>query len=794
MSIETSFAPVAAATGAPVSLSMQRLWLTGQVLAAGARLVVEHVFRSDEDQALEAIYAFPLPRDAALRSFRISGEGFEAHSELKETAAAVEAYEDGVARGSLATLAREYADGVVNLTVGNIRPKETVTVRLEILCGVELRDDGFRFRFPFTLAPGYHARAKAASAASGEGEMELPAGEFGDVILPGFREDASALHQVGFDLTIASQLPLDEVGSPSHAVRVRQAADRPARVMLATEKDVPNRDLVLDARFQAVAPQVLAGRDQKGVGRFAAIVPSSSFGALQAAPRRVVILVDRSGSMQGAALAQARKAIEACLGALSETDSFGLVAFDDAVEELQGRLVPGTREWRERAHEFLAAIGARGGTELVNGFLAAAKMLEGGGGDVLILTDGQVFGTGQILAEARAAGVRLHCLGIGSASEDRFLTLLARETGGVSRFVTPRERVDLSAVDLFASIGRPLVSGLKAGGNIQPAPPPCVFAGTPVLLFGEADDAIELSWDGGQLKLPVAFENNGIAETVWLLQGARLIADWESRRQSTETPAPPLEKRQQDRVAGRLRALSQTYGLASREMSLVAVVTRSGDRLGELPQTRVVPVGMAQDTEFGAYFPAATSHGTMHAPAGPPAIAGCGMAAFSAPQAEAAPSASPADHRAVPMFERAMNLLTKPKRAMEPPADRDRLGETAEDFLLSLASRMDSDGGMPGENGEARALATAVAALAFLSQGHTPARGAFRSHVARLLKFLESLAGLTPRHQEAIAAVIELARKGAPPAGDWVALARVSTDRWKEVEEEVLGGGVSVRR
>ena len=51
---------------------------------------------------------------------------------------------------------------MVNLTVGNIRPNEMVTVRLEILAGLELRDDGFRFRFPFTLAPGYHARARMA--------------------------------------------------------------------------------------------------------------------------------------------------------------------------------------------------------------------------------------------------------------------------------------------------------------------------------------------------------------------------------------------------------------------------------------------------------------------------------------------------------------------------------------------------------------------------------------------------------------------------------------------------------
>ena len=110
---------------------------------------------------------------------------------------------------------------MVNLTVGNIRPKETVTVWLEILAGVELKDDGFRFRFPFTLAPSYHAGAKVAMVAPGEGEMELPAAEFGDVILPRFREDASALHQIGFDLSLCSQLELDEIGSPSHAVRVQ---------------------------------------------------------------------------------------------------------------------------------------------------------------------------------------------------------------------------------------------------------------------------------------------------------------------------------------------------------------------------------------------------------------------------------------------------------------------------------------------------------------------------------------------------------------------------------------------
>ena len=78
-----------------------------------------------------------------------------------------------------------------------------------------------------------------------------------------------------------------------------------------------------------------------------------------------------------------------------------------------------------------------GGTALIPGLRKAAELLGKDGGDILILTDGQVSGTELIFAEAESTGLRVHCLGIGSASQDRFLALLARATGGVSRFVTP---------------------------------------------------------------------------------------------------------------------------------------------------------------------------------------------------------------------------------------------------------------------------------------------------------------------------------------------------------------------
>jgi len=759
MTTPTCFAPLHGSTGEAVQLAMQRLWLTGQVLPAGARLTVQHVFKSAETKPIEVIYSFPLPRDAALRRFRITGDCFEAHSELRETEAAVKAYEEGIAQGSLSALARQYGDGVINLTVGNIRPGEQVTVLLELIAGVELRDDGFRFRFPFTLAPAYHAHARCA-VVDGEGEMELPAKEFGDVILPRFREDASALHQIGFDLQIESGLEIDELGSPSHTVRVKGSN----RVSLGTEKDIPNRDLVLDAHYRQIAPQVLAGK-----GRFAAVIPSTSFGSKSESPRRVVILLDRSGSMQGAPIAQASKAIEACLAALSETDLFGLVAFDDQVEVCDPHLLTGTRENRQRSHRFLESIHARGGTELAQGFKKAVELLAHSGGDVLILTDGQVAGTEQILAEARQTNTRLHCLGIGSASQDRFLALLARETGGVSRFVTPSERVDLPAVDLFASIGRPVASGLKAQGRVEPEPPAAVFAGTPVLLFGEGD-RVEIAWDGGgSLTLLAAPTPGEIGETVWLLQGARLITDWESRYPSNEALAP-LDRRQRNRVAQRLRQLSQTYGLASREMSLVAVVKRADDRPGQLPETRIVSVGMPQETPFGAYF---NAPGIMSAaPAGAPIIA---CYAMSSPPMMAPVAPAPAQSEGGRISGLLHRMRTGSSKSAAPPPPPP---STSEDSLMDLAATLDSDGGIPGPSADARAAASAVALLAFLASGHTPSNGAFRSHVSRLVRFLQSLSGLDAGKRALIEHAIAAVRAGKAPTGDWLRLAQSGGDRW----------------
>ena len=96
-----------------IRLAMQRLWLTGRVYPVGAHLVVKHEFVSSELEPLEVVYSFMLPRDAALRRFRVEGENFRVDSELRTKDQARKAYEDGMAQGSLSTLAEQFEDGVV---------------------------------------------------------------------------------------------------------------------------------------------------------------------------------------------------------------------------------------------------------------------------------------------------------------------------------------------------------------------------------------------------------------------------------------------------------------------------------------------------------------------------------------------------------------------------------------------------------------------------------------------------------------------------------------------------------
>jgi hypothetical protein len=254
----------------------------------------------------------------------------------------------------------------------------------------------------------------------------------------------------------------------------------------------------------------------------------------------------------------------------------------------------------------------------------------------------------------------------------------------------------------------------------------------------------------------------------------------------------PETKREVSRVERRLRQLSLEYGLASSQVSLVAVVKRSGDVKDQIPSTRVVVVGTPADMQFESVF-ACTLGGMLTASAEPPM-------ARSALRLEEESFAVTRDWiRQIPT-KALWNLRPANRRTLR--AFLDGVFATAEaapvdaqsagDLLVSLSGMLEPDGGMPGQKHELRIAKSLAALLFFYKHGNTATSGTFRMHVEKLVQFLtpQILKKLEANRERAAVRVLELIRMGRPVPSPWEEFATAIveskrldvSDFWTKVE------------
>jgi Ca-activated chloride channel homolog len=175
-------------------------------------------------------------------------------------------------------------------------------------------------------------------------------------------------------------------------------------------------------------------------------------------PVNVALVLDRSGSMGGQKIQLARRAVDHALKLLREDDRFSLVVYDERIDVLV-ESTAATREALKNAHARLAAIDARGSTDLCGGWLAGceqvARFLTGAGiGRCLLLTDGLanhgVTDHGEIInhaRELRLRGVITSTFGVGADFDERLLQQMA--DAGAGHFYYIERAVQIA--DLFAS-------------------------------------------------------------------------------------------------------------------------------------------------------------------------------------------------------------------------------------------------------------------------------------------------------------------------------------------------------
>lgn len=150
-----------------------------------------------------------------------------------------------------------------------------------------------------------------------------------------------------------------------------------------------------------------------------------------------VIVLDRSGSMTGLKLEQAKRAARGAVELLHRRDWIGVVAFDSAADWI----VPLQRCDRPDAvQRAIGAVGPGGGTDLYPALSQAIDALVGSDAalrHIILLTDGQTTPRDFDRLAGRMAEARITCssVAIGAEVDAGLLTMLASRTGGRTYFV-----------------------------------------------------------------------------------------------------------------------------------------------------------------------------------------------------------------------------------------------------------------------------------------------------------------------------------------------------------------------
>ncbi len=165
-------------------------------------------------------------------------------------------------------------------------------------------------------------------------------------------------------------------------------------------------------------------------------------------PLNFCMVLDRSGSMQGAKLASMKAAAQRVVDTLTPQDIVSLVIFDDTVKVV----VPATPAVDKTALKAqIDTIEEAGGTAMSLGLQAGqAELQKQLAPDtiarMLVLTDGQTWGDEEtcraIARSLGAAGVRITALGLGSEWNEQLLDDLAELTGGTSDYIADPQQID----------------------------------------------------------------------------------------------------------------------------------------------------------------------------------------------------------------------------------------------------------------------------------------------------------------------------------------------------------------
>ncbi len=188
-------------------------------------------------------------------------------------------------------------------------------------------------------------------------------------------------------------------------------------------------------------------------------------------PKDIVLVLDKSGSMRGEKMEQARQALLYVLKNLPKKDRVGIVVYDSQVLSFRDHLIEASnQEWMESAKSFVQSLSASGSTNIDQGLEVALKLLQSSDRPSYIvhLSDG-IPTVGERDDRQIAANVvkrnkvrtRLFNFGVGHDVHSRLMNRLSAEGFGQTFFVSPEENIEGAVSTLYDRLGQPALSDVR---------------------------------------------------------------------------------------------------------------------------------------------------------------------------------------------------------------------------------------------------------------------------------------------------------------------------------------------
>ena len=460
----------------PSSYKIEALEVNAALDDQVARVQVSQTFQNTGSVPMEVSFMFPLPYDGAIDQLTLLVDGKEYQAKLLSKEDARKRYEEIVRKNRDPALLEWVGTGMFQTSVFPIPAgaKRTVTLRYSQL----LRKNYGLTDFIFPLSTAKYT--------------------------------SEPVENLKVRVSVESSSPIKNVYSATHKVDIDRTDKTHAVVKYEAKQLIPGEDfrLFFDTGDESVAASVVSYRPKADEDGYFLMLASPEVKAAEEKPvaKTVVFVVDRSGSMSGEKIEQAKNAAKFVLNNLRDGDLFNIVAYDSEISTFKPELQKFDDDARAAAIGFVDGLYAGGSTDINGALKRALGMLADNKRPtyVLFLTDGlpTTGETGEAAIvqnseEANDVRARVFAFGVGYDVNSRLLDRLARTNFGLSQYVRPKEDIEASVSALYRKIGAPVMTNVVATVDVDAdangAPPVNriypkgefdLFAGDQVVLVG----------------------------------------------------------------------------------------------------------------------------------------------------------------------------------------------------------------------------------------------------------------------------------------------------------------------